>query len=417
MPDDQTVDEIKGFIALSRKRPLNFALCYGKKPEGMTILFHRKKDPTILARLAKKEGETNKIAYGTFSTKGKVASLELHDDPPPGLVRQGKQYFSSIGMGLKLQLLSQNGDILEADEDIGTDDVADDDQLDTDDDDHENVDTNDSEDGVKWEAAKAKVEPLVSDALSSNHPDESKLRAAWQIAVERADGGDFIAALKVVAKIVPLLSAQAKPSDNADTDAWARIANSIEPQVLAALKNNHPEAGKIRAVWGFAQEKAAGDMKAAVKAVQRLKVLLETDAKEVSAEEPPRNVVAFQRSRIMWLDAKRAMRNGLEKFRSAVAQQSNDDEDQKDITEVVDALVTEFDAFDTQLEDILDQITQTPEGPERSKLKAQAARTIGTYLTVLDKPFFQVVDKNPFVAVNVAGRGKSSLAVVQSTLA
>ena len=75
MPDDQTVDEIKGFIALSRKRPLNFALCYGKKPEGMTILFHRKKDPTILARLAKKEGETNKIAYGTFSTKGKVASL------------------------------------------------------------------------------------------------------------------------------------------------------------------------------------------------------------------------------------------------------------------------------------------------------------------------------------------------------
>ena len=417
MPDQSIIDDIKAMIAVSRKRPVNFGLCLGKKPEGLLIQFDRKKAPSFLAKRVKKEGETNKIAFGTAETDGKVLSLTLEDKSPSGLVRHGKGYFKSIGLGMKLVLLSPDGTVLEADEDISDEDRDTGEKTGNQDDAGQDGANPEAE---KWRAVCEKLDPSVQAALTGGHPSAGKIGAAWEMAANKAQADDYATALKIAAKIAPLLSQMPVDDNPADPNAerWAKVAAVLEPKILAALKANHPEAGKIRAVWSFAQEKAeAGNAAASLKAAQQLQSLL-TAAPDASPQDaPPQNVVAFQRSRIMWLDAKKAMRADMQKFSAAVAQQSADDDDQSDVEAVVNQIMGEFEAFDTRLEDVLDTITQTPEGGERTTLKKQAAQTIGEYLMVLDRPFFKAIDDNPFEPVNVAARGRQSLSVVQSTLA
>jgi len=206
----------------------------------------------------------------------------------------------------------------------------------------------------------------------------------------------------------------ASGAGDAAAAAWAKLQAALEPRVTAALKADHPEATKIRGAWGMALDKAeAGDAEGAVKIGQRLEALLGTEA---AASDIPTNVVAFQKSRIMWISAKRDMQSGLSNFRKAVADQASDDEDLNDIVKAADTLVAEFDAFDTRLEDQLDKITQTPEGPDRTKLKSAAKAALSEYMTTLNGPFFSMIDSNPFVSVNVAGRGRQSLSVISAAL-
>lgn len=427
MADEKIIDEIKASIAVSRKRPMNFALCYGKRPDGTLLLFHRKKAPSILARQAKKEGETNKVAFGTVETKGKVLQMTLEEDPPAGLLRQGKLFFTNIGLGLKLKLMSADGTVLEADEDISEGDEV-----------PENVETGPDnneaqEDTVKaepvddpnaaktWEAAFGKIDPLVASAATSQAPTADKILAAWTMAQDRAAARDFDAAMKIAAKLVPMLKEGSTPPGEAtpadpDLEKWQKLEQALRPRVVDALKANHTEGTKIRAVWAFAQEKGeTGSAATAIKAAQQLVELLKDGGH--SSDAPPQNVVAFQRSRILWIDTKRAMRADLDSFRSAVADQSADDEAHAEIIASADQLVSEFDAFDTTLEDVLDSITQTKEGQERTALKRQAANAIGTYMSVLDSRFFKMIDDNPFTSVNVTARARQSLGAIQSTLA
>ncbi len=417
MPDQSIIDDIKAMIAVSRKRPVNFGLCLGKKPEGLVIQFDRKKAADFLAKRVRKEGETNKIAFGTAETDGKVLSLTLEDKVPSGLVRHGKGFFKSIGLGMKLVLLSPDGTVLEADDDISDEDRDAGEKTGSADDAGQD---GASPEAAKWQAVFEKLDPAVQAALSGGHPSAGNIRAAWEMAATKAQGDDYATALKIAAKVAPLVSQKPqdeKPTDP-DADRWAKVAAALEPKILEALKANHPEAGKIRAIWSFAQEKAeVGNAGASLKAAQQLQSLLTTVPDAPPQDAPPQNVVAFQRSRLMWLDAKKAMRADMKKFSTAVAQQSVDDDDQTDVVAVVNQLMGEFEAFDTRLEDVLDTITQTSEGAERTKLKKQAARTIGEYLSVLDRPFFKAIDDNPFEPVNVAARGRQSLSVVQSTLA
>lgn len=196
--------------------------------------------------------------------------------------------------------------------------------------------------------------------------------------------------------------------------AWESLHKTLAPKVDAALKANHPEAGNIRTIWAFALEKAdSGDPATAIKAGERLSGIL---AKDAPAAEVPRDVVAFQKSRIMWIGAKRDMKSGLDSFRSAVMKQAADDEDKAEIDAATNALLADFAAFDESLEDQLDAITQTAEGPDRTKLKKAADAAIQRYIKALDGPFLSMVDSNPFVSVNVAARGRQCLSAIRATL-
>lgn len=198
------------------------------------------------------------------------------------------------------------------------------------------------------------------------------------------------------------------------SNPWTKFRADLEPRILEALKANHPEAGKIRASWAFAEEQAeAGDVLAAIAAGNRIETVLAAGSGQ---GDVPVGTVAFQRSRIMWISAKNDMKQGIDTFRNAVVSQAADDEDREEIIAAVEDLVSEFEAFDDRLEDQLDQITQTPEGPERTKLKTVARKTVDDYIDVLGGPFFSVIDNNPFVSVKVAARGQQSLSTISATL-
>jgi len=429
--EETALDDLKSMLGIARRGALNFGVCMGKKPEDTVMILHRKKPPETLQRLAKKDGDTAKTTCGIIEVAGKKANLQCLDDPPPGLPKALKRFFAdTVGMALKVTLVSADGTVLESD--------GDDDEVST-----AARDAPEEGDEVVTaapeEAEEAGPDPRLAALTASakelagqigtvaDPATRAKLVEAFKKIVERINRGDADTAEPALQKLQAMVARFAGApapgtvtpdmGETPEPDGWAAIAAKTEPQVLAALKANHHEAAKIRAIWGFAQEKAeAGDTASAIKAVERLAPLL-ADTATPAKDAPPTNVVAFQRSRILWIDAKKSMQSDMEKFRASVAQQSADDSDQTDIMAAVDNLVKEFSAFDTKLEDVLDEITQTPEGALRSKLKKDADKAIGAYLTTLETPFFQIIDSNPFVAVNVASRGKQSLSVVKATLA
>ena len=215
--------------------------------------------------------------------------------------------------------------------------------------------------------------------------------------------------------LATFLSAKSAAPSSGD-DGWAKMQKTLTPQVDAALKAKHPEASKIRAAWAYALEKAeTGDTASAIKAGDRLTGLIGTAVTDAPADVP-KDVVAFQKSRIMWVGAKRDMKSGLDSFRAAVMQQAADDDDKSEIDAATNALLADFEAFDDVLENQLDAITQTAEGPDRTRLKKTADAAIQKYIKALDGPFLSMVDNNPFVSVNVAARGRQCLSAIRATL-
>ena len=73
--------------------------------------------------------------------------------------------------------------------------------------------------------------------------------------------------------------------------------------------------------------------------------------------------------------------------------------------------------FDTRLEDVLDQITNTPEGERRTALKAEARLALKAYSDALKEDFFMDVDdENGFEPVAVASTARKALDAIAKVL-
>ncbi len=104
--------ELTPLIAAARKKPINFGLCIGKKPDTTIFFLHRKKSPEILARLAKKSGDTAKVAMGSVSISGKKMMLTITGDAPSGLQKRMKVFLASIKMPFIVTLLDESGNAI-----------------------------------------------------------------------------------------------------------------------------------------------------------------------------------------------------------------------------------------------------------------------------------------------------------------
>ncbi|MEE8500625.1 MAG: hypothetical protein V3S27_08620 [Kiloniellales bacterium] len=190
---------------------------------------------------------------------------------------------------------------------------------------------------AKWEAAFARLEPAVGRALSERLvADVSTLRVRWSYAVEQANDGAYEKALATVPNIDKMLQEGLNPTEAAPAEA--------------APTEAAPAAG----------------------------------AEGTPATEVPKGVVAFQRSRIMWIDTKKQMKIEMTKLKDAIIAESADDEDADDIKAAGESLLANVDAIDDRLEKILEKITVTPEGAERTSLKREAAGAIKDYNAILD---------------------------------
>ena len=262
--------DLKDAIKVAKKRALNFAICLGKKSDGTVIITDRIREASTLARQAKKEGETPKIAFGKMAVEGREVQLTCENAPPSGMARKTREYLkNSAGLSMKVTLLSADGNLLEADGE---------------DEEEETPDEAPDPRAQQWAQKRAELEPQVMKFISSPANDASKVRAAWAVAVEAADQQqDYSYALRVAANIETKMAAEGgAPAEKGQAplpsqEKWQAAAEKIEPHVLEALKLNTPQKTKIEGVWAFAIGKASAtppDFTAALKALAPLSGLI-----------------------------------------------------------------------------------------------------------------------------------------------
>ncbi len=412
--NDEDVDELKSQIAIARKRDLNFALCLGKKPEGTVLLTHKIKNAEILRKQAKKAGETAKIAFGIMRVKSKDVMFTCEDKPPSGIARKSKEFFKTIGLQMKVKILDPSGQILEDDGDADEDGQQ---QISE----AQDIDPN----AARWVTAEKSFVPQVKEALRNPAADASKIRSMWAYAQETAREGGYASALKVLTRLKPLLDIPSESPAKASPDAkkWAVLEPQVGKLFKQAMAGNPQNRTQLESAWAMAHEKAEADeATAAIKILDRLvpalkKAIDDAGKNGASGVDVPKDVVPFQKARILWSTTKDKMRKEISKLENAIVEVLKKDGQLAKSADTVRGLSKRLDVFDDRLEDTLDKITGTAEGAERTALKKQAIQQISEYSAALGSNFFKEVDTdNGFADVAVAAAARQSLSKIEKTL-
>ncbi|WP_343115938.1 hypothetical protein [Ostreiculturibacter nitratireducens] len=433
------LSEMKNLIAVARKRELFFGLCLGKKPEDSVLYMHRKKSPEILARNAKKAGDTPKVTSGVVSVKGKVMSLTCQDDIPAGMARAMRLFLTRNDFKMKVVILDTEGQLIESDGDDEDEAQLDGAEADDGDDeafqasgdqeeDEDDEDQSPAEDplAAEWHEAESELSQPVEAYIRAGHEKSPVVEKVWAGALQAAGKGDYKTALDVARRIQPLVTAgeddggaEQREEQSPEAAAWAKLQGPLGDLYARAVAHNPPTRTKLEAAWAMAVEKAdSGDFKTALTIAAKLKPALEAAADAGPAEtEIPKDVVAFQKSRILWSNTRAKMLSEMKKLESAIISACAGDEDLSAVVAEVSNLTRRLDVFDQRLEDILDRITNTPDGPARETLKSDAKAAIEAYKQALGDDFFNDVDaNNGFVNVAVASTAQKSLDAISKSL-
>lgn len=430
-PED--LDEMKSLIAVARKRPLNFAICMGKKPEDTIFMMHRMKAPDVLARLAKKEGDTAKVAFGEVNAKGKKVMLTCLEDIPAGIAKRTKLFLRSVDMPMKVVMLDASGALVEDDGD--PEEV----------DDNETVEVETAEDGpvsadgarptevaepapdpqaAAWAKAAAAFQPLVDAFVAAGSDRAAQVDTAWKAALVAAANGKFADAMTVAARLKPILTAApaGAAAPESDSAKWKTARDATMGLYERVMALNPANRSQLQAAWIMADEKAeAGDHASAIKILERLRPALDAALAAGSANSDtasvPADVVPFQRARVLWAGTRSKMKEEIRKLEDSIIAFCQNDEDLAPVAAEARTLSQRIEVFDESLETTLDEITNSPEGDRRTALKKVALEKVRAYAAALNDDFFKVVDSdNGFTTVAVASTAKQSLAAIAKTL-
>ncbi|WP_157046508.1 hypothetical protein [Roseovarius sp. 217] len=450
----ENLDEMQALLKKARQKDLAFGLCLGKKPEDNVFFLDLKKSGEVMMRKAKAEGETGKVTYGTVGVKGKIATLMVEGNMLPGLAKNMKMFMTKSGIKMKVVITDPNGQVLESEGDEDEDDneaATDANSADENTDDIQNRDasaddgndgSNDDNDPAagQWGQVAAALAPLAAKFEGSSDPRAAQIVKVWAGAEAAAGNGDYKSAMGVAAKLKPLLDAgpaegnEAKTpgdtnsdgntpdADSPDRKKWEAVQSPLEVLYKKALGNNPANRSKLEAAWGMASEKAeAGDYTAALAIAAKLKPHLEEAAAAAASgqqDEVPKDVVPFQKSRVLWVNTRRKMLTEIEKLEQAIIDVCANDPELAPVADEARGLNKRLQVFDGELEDLLDQITNTPEGPDRTKLKGDANAKIREFQAALQDDFFKDVDAdNGFVNVAVTATATQSLQAIANVLA
>lgn len=440
-PED--IEEMKGLIAVARKRPLSFGLCLGKSPEGTVFTLHRLKEGEVLARAAKKQGETAKVTHGTAEVKGKVLTLTCASDIIAGMSKNLKRFLKANDMGLKVVALDPTGA------------VGDDDGEPEEPEDGAaapaargpapaapaETDQSQGADAASWNKIAPAMAALVARAVASGAEKAAQIDTAWKAAEAAAAKGRHADALAVAARIRPLLAnagpgapaptggnpavqaatAEGATGESPDARRWAAIEPALMTLYEKAMGLNPQNRTQLSGAWAVAVEKAgAGDHAGALQIVARLKPMLDAVVSAGASgteQEVPKDVVPFQKSRVLWRATKSTMMKEMARLESAIVAACAGDAELAPVAAEASALSRRLDVFDARLEEVLDQITNTPEGPARTALKQQAKIALKDYRDALASDFFQDVDnENGFESVAVAASARKALDAIATVL-
>lgn len=106
--------DLKAMIKIARKRPVSFAFNPGKSDAEHYLGMHRKKAAALLGKDAKNEGPGMKVAFGAAEVDGKCLNLTC-ERVLPALAKRIKKYLKSQKVLLNVQVMDENGTLLESD--------------------------------------------------------------------------------------------------------------------------------------------------------------------------------------------------------------------------------------------------------------------------------------------------------------
>ena len=146
---------------------------------------------------------------------------------------------------------------------------------------------------AEFERVKKALYPRLSAAVRDNVPQREQLVELMGKADREAQNLQWMEALALYGQLEDLLpevpppAPPEKPTPDPAAE-WRRRSGETEPRMLEALKSPQADAGRIRAVWGFAQQKAtAGDYAAAVKSLDTLDKLIGGGGGSTAPSGPP----------------------------------------------------------------------------------------------------------------------------------
>ncbi len=106
--------ELKKLIKLAKKQPVTFAYNPGSGPKDDYFGMDRRKPAKVVGKAAKDEGVGGKVAFGTAKVDGKILILTCVRTVP-SMAKKLKKYLSSEKVRLNIQIMDENGSVLEAD--------------------------------------------------------------------------------------------------------------------------------------------------------------------------------------------------------------------------------------------------------------------------------------------------------------
>lgn len=198
----------------------------------------------------------------------------------------------------------------------------------------------------------------------------------------------------------------------------ARLAE-LKPLVLKALKEQRGDGTKLRAVLGFAEEKAgAGSYESALKALDSLQALLlaaGATAGPAAAGGEAFSKVQFEKIHLEWESRKKQVGLRLAELNAAIVAEFDDAESVSAAKNLGKVLAR----FNEGLGDTLVALRNAPDKATRAQFAAKASQVADHYLGYLDShPLVAHVEANPYqIRVAVKETLSAPLSAVKAELA
>lgn len=306
--DKTAQKDMDSAISMARKMDLPFGLCLGKKPDKTKMITHRSKDPELLGKQARKDGETPLFTFGTMSMKGSKVTLNLKGKTLPSLAKKTKAFFKEGNQTVKILIVEADGTVLEDDDDAPGDDggpgrerPAPEQRV---------AGPGEGDDGgeppapppsqetestpdpleAKWGPVKDKIEQSISKVKGIPGADLTQVDSLWSAVLEKAEAGDYSGAIgdcSAVAAAIKQAAANAAQSGQQQEqlrNKWEAAALKLAPLVEEVVDAQAGDYKKINALWALAKNKTEAnppDYTTALKAVGPLAQLLTAARREL----------------------------------------------------------------------------------------------------------------------------------------
>ena len=368
------------------ERRVNFGFVESKDKLPAVLALHPKMSARKL--FAKLQSETG-VKAGAFGTAWvDDTTLILQPDKPlGGLVKKLRAPLRECGFRVaKVVIWNADGTVFEQDDEApeaasaSTETAA--------------PDSAASDDQRSYASRWAALEPRTLQALKSPQADASKLRAVSAFATEKAQGGNFKAALQGLDTLEKLLgattaAATSTPTAVSPAQAQALAAfnarlTALTPRIKAAIAAGADPALRAQAGEAVADVRKQ-DFEGAARRLDAIDASLAaspaaTAKPAVAAAPAGGSRVAYTKARLAWDQTRKQIQAELRQLEASILDQAQNEPDFAEIKLNAGVVYSVMDVLDDELIDKLDEALNASTEAERSKLQAQASELVNDYL-------------------------------------